>query len=202
MVDIDLIKRCQAREPDAFDRLYKLYATKTLRTAYLIIGHQVAAEDAMQEAFFECYRDLVTLQKPELFRVWFHRLLVRICWRIAAKERKSACENLDKLDDKTIADSLDITDIAEKNQIGHVIKEIIMKLEKTHRATMILYYYNDMTINEIAQIMSCTPGTVKSRLHNGKKKLAHGLKKELGDISDETGYLGKELDRDEKRSTI
>ncbi|AGL00551.1 RNA polymerase sigma factor, sigma-70 family [Desulfoscipio gibsoniae DSM 7213] len=183
MVDTGLIKRCQQGEGEAFDELYQTYATKALRTAYLLVGNKNIAEDIMQEAFFECYRDIKKLRTPELFQVWFNRLLVRISWRMASRERKVIYESLNANDMERLPDRQDVLEVVEANQESQVIRQAINKLSIPLRTTMILYYYNDMSVKEISQIMNCFQGTVKSRLLNGRKKLARELKSKPGNLS-------------------
>lgn len=167
---INLIKRCQQRDEDSFEQLYKIYAAKAFRTAYLLVNKRDIAEDILQEAFFECYRDISRLHKPESFETWFYRILVRISWRMAAKERKASHENLDEYaeflkDDQTIGSVENDTKTGE-------IREIINRLKGPLRTTIVLYYYNDMSIKEIGKVMNCLQGTVKSRLHYGRKIIA------------------------------
>lgn len=69
LVDTEIIKRCQQGEEAAFDALYKACATKALRTAYLLVGNRNIAEDIIQEAFLECYRDIKKLRNPQFFQV-------------------------------------------------------------------------------------------------------------------------------------
>ncbi|MCX7922840.1 MAG: sigma-70 family RNA polymerase sigma factor [Clostridia bacterium] len=203
MVDIDLIKRCQREESDAFDLLYEAYSTKALRTACLLVGNRNIAEDIIQEAFIECFKDIKKLRNPETFEVWFHRLLVRVCWRMSSKERKSVCENLDDSLTETIPCKEDVFKQVEHNQTSHVIREAINKLSSPVKTTVILYYYNNLSIKEIAQIMKCFQGTVKSRLHNGRKLLAKELRNAAIDIGwYETDYLEKECMLNAKRNSI
>jgi len=182
MVDTGLIVRCQQREPEAFDVLFKTYATKALRTTYLLVNRRDLAEDIIQEAFLQCYHDILQLRSPELFEVWFHRILVRICWRMASRERKFPQQSLGE----TIVDfenDQNPMEAVEKTQEAHIIWQAINQLSIPMRTTMILYYYNDMSVKEISQVMQCFQGTVKSRLHNGRKILAKELKNQLYDIS-------------------
>ncbi|AEG58687.1 RNA polymerase sigma factor, sigma-70 family [Desulforamulus ruminis DSM 2154] len=176
MVDTDIITHCQQGEEAAFDALYKTYATKALRTAYLFVGNKNIAEDIIQEAFLECYRDIKKLRNPESFQVWFNRLLVRICWRMASMERKVITESLDDNGMERLTDQQDVLEIIEASQESRIIRQAINQLSLPLKTTMILYYYNDMSIKEISQIMNCFQGTVKSRLLNGRKKLAKVLK--------------------------
>ncbi|WP_104373395.1 RNA polymerase sigma factor [Desulfocucumis palustris] len=194
MVDIDLIKRCQQGEKGAFDALYQACATKALRTAYLLVGNKSIAEDIIQEAFFECYRDIKKLRTPEAFQVWFNRILVRISWRMASRERKTIHESLDDSALERLPDQQDVLEAVEASQNSRVIRQAINNLSVPLRTTMILYYYNDMSVKEISQVMNCFQGTVKTRLLNGRKKLARELKKRPGDCADKmtSGPLKKE----------
>jgi len=183
MIDSNLIKRCQQGEEDAYDELYRAIGKKALWTTYLMAGRMDIAEDIIQEVFFECFRSINKLKKPELFPVWFNRILTRTCWHMVYKEKKKAAKSLD--DDILVelkSDSNDYERI-EKNQTNVVIREAINKLSSSMRTTVILYYYNEMTIKEIAQVMNCFEGTVKSRLYYAKKVLSKELKRELSEES-------------------
>jgi len=181
MVDSDLIKRCQQGEEEAYDELYKTVGKKALWTTYLLAGNMNIAEDIIQEVFFECFRSINKLQKPELFPVWFNRILTRTCWRIVYKEKKKAAKSLD--DEVLVELKIEDDDFEriEINQTNLKIREAINRLSPSMRATVILHYYNEMTIKEIAQVMNCFEGTVKSRLYYAKKVLGKELKRELAD---------------------
>ncbi|HHP50501.1 MAG TPA: hypothetical protein ENM97_01110 [Moorella mulderi] len=82
-----LVKRIQEGDWQAFEVLVEQYSGKALRTAYFITGSQGMAEDAVQEAFVQCYRKIKGLRDPASFEAWFSRLLTRICWRLPSREK-------------------------------------------------------------------------------------------------------------------
>lgn len=177
MDEIILIQRCKEGNLDAFNALFKKYNNQAIRTVYLISGRSDIAEDVVQEAFVTCFRELKSLKKPETFQSWFYRLLTRITWRYCSKEKKHLyTECIDENNTNLIADKLLLSDIAEREEIKELLYDAINKLSTPLKTTIILYYYNELSIHEIAKILGCFEGTVKSRLHNGRKLLEKELK--------------------------
>lgn len=190
MIDTDVIKRCQQGDEEAFYQLYKISAKKAIWTAYLIAGRMDIAEDIVQEAFFECFLNIKKLQKPELFNVWFNRIVVRTCWRIINREKKNTADRLELKDE--LEDS-STSEMFETMHMNRVIREQVKKLNSKMRTVVILYYFNSMTVKEISEVMNCLQGTVKSRLHYAKKELAKVLGREFYEqFSCEPGFAGKE----------
>jgi len=179
MIDSDIIKRCQRGEEDACDELFKAVGKKALWTAYLMAGCMDIAEDIIQEAFFECFRCIKNLQNPQLFPAWFKRILVRTCRRIIQKEKRKLTVSFDDDVSEALASSCDDFEKVEMDQTSLTIRKAVNGLNPEMRMTVILYYYDDMTIREIAQAMNCFQGTVKSRLYYAKKVLEKELRKEF-----------------------
>lgn len=177
MEERELIRKVQEGDMRAFEQLFEQYKYKAMRTAYLITGNKYASEDIVQEAFTTCYLSIKTLKSPEYFKTWFFKLLTRIAWRYIKKE-------------KTLIPTEEINDVIEKNQDltapneievrqakSEVYKEIL-KLDYKLQTTIVLYYYNELSVKEIAKVMGCLEGTVKSRLHTARKKLKISLLEE------------------------
>lgn len=161
---------------DAFDRLMKIYQPKALRVAYLISGSYADSEDIVQETFVACYLNRQEIKNPKAFKSWFYKTLSRNAWRVCRRQnRETPTEEVYK--DGSAAP-------------GEVLKELIMREEETliyeairslpvkHRTILVLYYYNEMSIKEIAKACGCLDGTVKSRLYHGKQKLKEILKQQ------------------------
>lgn len=177
MVDSDLIKRCQSGEEEAYDSLYKVVYKKALWTAYLICRNTDKAEDIIQETFYECFRDIGKLRKTELFQAWFNRILIRKCRKLT--RNRIPAESLDDDNKIELKDDVNVLDIVETNQLNLQVRKAIDRLRTPLRTTIILFYYNELSIKEISQVMNCFQGTVKSRLHYAKKILYRELEKEV-----------------------
>lgn len=178
MVDIDLVIRCQKGDDlSAFEQLYETCSTKALRTALSIVNRYDLAEDILQETFYECFRDINTLRAPEAFQVWFYRILVRNSWKMIYSEKKFSHDQLESYE-SSMKDPHNCFEDIENNDLLNAINRLSLPM----RTTVILHYYNDLSVKEIARIMNCFQGTVKSRLFNSRKVLAKELKKQSAEI--------------------
>ncbi len=177
MIDPELIKRCQEGDEEAFDALYRAVYKKTVWTAYLVCGNMDRSEDIVQETFYECFRDIPKLRDPNLFQAWFNRILIRKCQKQLRK--KFTVESLDDENAPDPADDISVADIVETNQTSRSVREAVLRLRAPLRTTVILFYFHGLNISEIAKVMKCFQGTVKSRLHYAKQKLGKELANEF-----------------------
>ena len=174
MKETDLIRKVQEGDLQAFEQLFKLYKYKALRTVYLMTGNQVISEDIVQEAFVTCYRSIKNLRNTEHFRTWFFKLLTRMTWKYMEKEKQLIpTEDIIERVENNSKESW-IMELKQEDS-SNTLYEEILKLEPKLQTTLILYYYNCFSIKEIARIMGCLEGTVKSRLYTGRNKLKINL---------------------------
>lgn len=179
MEEIELIRQVQKGDMKAFEQLFERYKGKAVKTAYLVTGHKQMAEDIVQEAFTTCYLSIGNLKHPEYFKTWFFKLLTRIAWRMAKKEKSMMpTEEIEFLIEEAYLKEAK-NPIEAKQETDFIYNEIL-KLDYKLQTTLILYYYNELTIKEIAKVMGCLEGTVKSRLHTARKKLKLHLLEEEG----------------------
>jgi RNA polymerase sigma-70 factor (ECF subfamily) len=189
-----IIESCKLGDKEAFEVLYEDNITKALQTSYLIVNNKSLAEDIVQEAFIECYRDIKCLKHPEAFTSWFYKILLRISWRMAKRERKHRTEEVN-VDSLKIIEAEHNSTVFESSDLDNVVQKSIGKLNAKLRNIVILYYYNDMSVKEIAKVIGCFEGTVKSRLFTARKVLkkeleASGVMFELND----NYYIDKECE--------
>ncbi|MCO1602777.1 RNA polymerase sigma factor [Desulfosporosinus nitroreducens] len=170
MENTDLMKRCQLGDLDSFSELYHLHRKKALGTAYLISNQKGIAEDIVQESFIECFRKIRTLKNPEAFEAWFYKILVRTGWRMVKKHNYFLLVGDQTIEglSATIMDSNSELDTSVTNLMVH---EALAQLSLPLKTVVILYYFNDMTIEKISKVLGCFPGTVKSRLYNARIQL-------------------------------
>lgn len=194
MDEVTLIKLSQRGDVDAFGELVERYSGKALRTACLITGRRNLAEEVVQEAFIQCYRSIRGLRAPETFAAWFFRVLTRVSWRLAARDKGTlSLEALSNGEKESLLVDESMFVLAEAKEIEQLVQAALRKLSVPLRTTVVLRYYNDLSIQEIAKVLGCREGTVKSRLHNALKQLADELKRLGWEVSSECEAEGKNI---------
>lgn len=174
MNEIELVKKIQSGDMNALGEIFETYKNQALKYSYLITGNKFTSEDIVQEAFIKCYLNVRSLKNLEQFKTWFFKILTRIAWKHIGKERKSMpIENIfEKADDESIDKSINIYIRSQEEQALHAEIE---QLDLKQKTVIILYYFNGLPIKEIAKVMGCFEGTVKSRLYSARRKLKESL---------------------------
>ncbi|AJH00620.1 RNA polymerase subunit sigma-24 [Clostridium beijerinckii] len=174
MSEEELVIKIQSGDMNALGELFEIYKNESFKYSYLITGSKYTSEDIVQEVFISCYNNIRSLKNPEFFKSWFFKMLTRIAWRYAKKDKKSLpVDNIfEKVDEKGIDTSIE--QYLRKEQNNNLYAEI-EKLDLKQKTVIVLYYFNGLTVNEIAKVMGCFEGTIKSRLHSARKKLKSSL---------------------------
>ncbi|WP_027398707.1 RNA polymerase sigma factor [Anaerovorax odorimutans] len=175
----ELVMRLQKGDKSSFEDLFDMYKAKAVRTAYLITNNRALADDIVQEAFILCYFKIAELKDPMSFKTWFFRMLTRLAWKMSAKEKVSV--PVDNIFEFAETEDIHLVEgeIIDKEE-SKCLMEAVEHLEIKKKTTILLYYYNNFSVSEIAQIMGCFEGTVKSRLHSARKNLKKSI--ECNDI--------------------
>lgn len=174
MDEKELVQRMKAKDKTAFDALYEKYKNTLLRMAYLVSGQMYDAEDIVQETFVKCFLHIGDLKKNEGFRPWLFQILYRTAYAHGRKRKREIPEEdiairADATDGVTCLDRIIQTETDWK------VKQAVQSLDFKHRAVVVLYYFNEMPIKEMARVLGCTEGTAKSRLFAARKKLKDKL---------------------------
>ena len=170
-----LVIKIQKGDESAFDQLFYEYSVKAMRTAAFITGDVSLAEDITQETFIKCLQNINSLKTPESFKPWFFRILTRCAWSsLNKKKRITPVEEIYEKAESLLPPVFDSSSI--ENQCKYeLLYTAINMLNKKQRTTIILYYFNNLSIKEIAQATGSLEATVKSRLHLAKKYLKNSL---------------------------
>lgn len=176
MEELEAVERLKNKDREAFDFLYEKYKNEILRAAYFITNNRFDSEDIVQETFVKCYLYAHELRDNSLFKTWLYRILTRTAWRFCKKNgvEKPTDEIFDLIKDSNPCSPADIILQSELEQF--LLKEI-NRLKTKHRTVIVLYYYNQLSTKEIAKVMGCLEGTVKSRLYNARAQLKNSLEK-------------------------
>lgn len=172
-----LIEKIQSGDMNAFEQLFEIYKNQAFRYSYLITGNMHTSEDIIQEAFIKCYTNINDLKKSHQFKAWFFKILTRIAWKHSNKDKKAypVGNIFEKAESETIDKSVDTYIRTQEYEILHAEIE---KLDLKQKTVIILFYFNGLNVKEIAKVMGCFEGTVKSRLHSARKKLKDSLLKD------------------------
>jgi len=163
----DLIERCRAGDQQAHYRLYKLYAKAMYNVAYRIVGGEDAAEDVLQEAFINAFRNLDAYRGDATFGSWLKRIVVN---KAINELKKKKMELMPEDEDFDIREEQEEEAYRPELTVGRV-KQAIDSLPDGYRSVLSLYLLEGYDHQEIAEIMGITESTSKSQLNRSKKKL-------------------------------
>ena len=150
---------------EAFDELYKKYSQMLYRSAFLICQNEADAQDILQDTFITFYHKAKSIRKPESLKFW---LLKCVTLRSRDLLRRRKPEILDEHICQTVeSGSEDLPDTFDEI----VFMECIKALPPKYREVLVLYYYVELSVTEIATVTGQLTGTVKSRLFYARAKL-------------------------------
>jgi len=165
-----LVQQLKRGQYEAFDLLYEKYKNLVVRTAYLITGNKSDSEDVAQETFVKAYLHIAELKNDAGFKPWMMQILVRTAYRTGKKKsREVPDEEIERLSEgQSILSPLGQM---IKREEAEMISRAVAALPVKQRTAVVLYYYNELSVGEIAKMLGCREGTVKSRLHTARKYL-------------------------------
>ena len=174
----ELADRFRHGDEEAFTLLYEATARPQYFTALSILKDPDLAEDAVQMVFLQVYKNISTLNMNSNFLAWLSKITYNTCLNILKSrkrnEKEGDEEELLELPDPRYDINPVHQVIRQENRM--LILSLLEDLSLEHRTILILRYYQDLKVGEIADIMNISQGTVKSRIHYALKKLGEGLK--------------------------
>jgi RNA polymerase sigma-70 factor (ECF subfamily) len=169
-----LIRRCQAGDKDAFRIFVEKYKTVMFGTAYFMTRDRVLAEDIIQEALIKIWKHLPSLRQGISLKAWLVRIVVN---EVNQQYRKKKLQTVPLEHASEIADDCDKVETVMIRQENHQnLKRALELLPSEQRETVILRYFSDFTVPEVAKIMGKREGTIKSRLSRALSKLGEILR--------------------------
>ncbi len=178
--DADLIHRCQEAEGSQFDvrfaELYDVYKDRVYNVAYRITGNAADALDASQETFAILFRKVRDFRFQSKFSSWVYRITVNASIDLCRRSSSKSVASLDALmeesrpggDARALAPTDDGSSrprsIAERNELASDIQAAIDRLSPKLRTIVVLRYLENLSYEEVAEVLRCSIGTVKSRL--------------------------------------
>ena len=169
--DTLLVQRVQNGDMAAFETLFHKYETVIYRTALAITRDPGVAEEVLQDCFYKTFLNIQRIHGDLPLSPWLHRVAVNLSCN-ALKKRRVWLEPLENLAERLFSDPHHSPEyVAEQSELQTVIRDLINGLPLKHRVVVVLHYVQDFSLPEIAYILNCPVGTVKSRLHYARKVL-------------------------------
>ena len=174
--DFDLVRRCQSGERDAaetsFEELFKKYRDRVFNLASRLLGDHAYAEDVSQEAFVTVFRKIGEFRFSSRFYTWLYRVAYNLCMDHRRRPRDPVVSSLSAGEDgrgdtfESLADpeTGPLEALAEGEYRTAVVERALRGLSRPLRVVVILRYMEDLQYSEIAEVLECSVGTVKSRL--------------------------------------
>jgi RNA polymerase sigma factor (sigma-70 family) len=173
--DRELVILARQGNKEAFNHLIERYYRQAERVALRMVNAADTAQDLVQEALLQAYLSLDELQKEDSFRSWLYGIVMNIS---KSYLREQYQHRLDfELDEKhPVSANEDPQQVAMENELHRLVLATIEELPSTHRETALLYYYESLTLHEIASITHASKSAIKVRLHRTRNYLREKLR--------------------------
>jgi len=184
--DSELINRCVLQhDKGAFDTLMTRNQDMVFRMCYKLLGNYDDALEVSQEVFLTCYRKLDKFEGKSKFSSWLYRMTLNHCKNFWRRQNRSATHKAISIDkpytgeeDHTIQIAVEDPDPREQatsRQLKEIIFQRMQNLTPEHREILILQFSENLSYDEIAEIVVCPVGTVKSRINRARRELKNLL---------------------------
>lgn len=168
-------------DDSAFEELYQLTHKTAYHTASLLLKTSNDIEDVLQNSYIKAYQKLSEIKNPESFESWVKSIVENECKNYIKKEKRISAPIIffkNKADENSEEWKQSVPqEYMEREELQKSVSAIIDKLSPEVRACIILFHYEEKSLNEISEILDIPLGTVKSRLHNGRKQIENEFNK-------------------------
>lgn len=185
MTDNEIIELCRKGDRDAFNLLMQKHQDRVFGMAYSLLSDYEDAKDASQEVFIKVYKSISSFKGQSAFTTWLYVICRNVCNDILRKRQKNGNIVLSLDDDESDnnpvkeikSDAPSPEEQAELSETQRAVWDAINSLKLEHREILIYSDMQQLSYEEVAHILKCPVGTVKSRLNRAR----NALRKKLSD---------------------
>jgi RNA polymerase sigma-70 factor, ECF subfamily len=181
--DAELLRQAAAGDLVALERLFMRYQRQIYQLALGVTREVETAEEILQDTFYRLYKHAADLDGSTPLLPWLYRVAANLSYN-QARRRRPWTEPFHALAERLFAPARRSPEqIAEQHELQVIVRKTIEELSPNHRAVLVLHYLHDYSIPEVAGILECPEGTVKSRLHHARKLLKARLLRRYGEAA-------------------
>jgi RNA polymerase sigma-70 factor (ECF subfamily) len=192
-IDQQLVERVQRGDKKAFELLVSKYQRKLMRLVSRLVHDQAEAEDVVQESFIKAYRALANFRGDSAFYTWLYRIGVNTAknYLVTQGRRAPTSTDADIEEAETFVDADGLRDIntpeslLASKQIAETVNAAMLALPEELRNAITLREIEGLSYDEIAEVMLCPIGTVRSRIFRAREAIAEKLRPVLGTALDQ-----------------
>jgi RNA polymerase sigma-70 factor, ECF subfamily len=166
--DVLLVKRAQKGDADAFEALYNQHLKRVYNIAWRMMGNGADAEDVAQEVMLKAWRALPSFKLGSAFGTWLYRIAVNAC-SDELRRRRGKTVSVEEL--QAVGQELSSEGFEESSVTGGSIAQAISRLGEDYRAALVLRDVEGYAYEEIAEILRCPIGTVRSRINRAREQM-------------------------------
>lgn len=168
-----LVEKIKKGDNKSFEKLYKLTEREVWFTCISFLKNETTAQDIMQETYITAFLKIQSLKKSSQIRSWLNRIAVNKCKNYLKGKGEiqlddEIFENQAIVDERISIPEEYISDKAKREIILSIMQEVLSDVQYQ---TVIMHYFNEMTVDEIAEVFECSRGTVLSRLNYSRAKM-------------------------------
>ena len=191
-LDLVLVKRAKSGDYQAFDLLVLKYQSRLISTAFKFVKDVQIAEDIVQDSFIKAFNALESFREDSSFYTWIYRITVNTSKNfLVSKKRKSELLNSDLSEEASYeiepVETYSPEDLLQATQLNKVITETIDQLGEDTRTALTLREMDGLSYEQIADVVNCPVGTVRSRIFRGREVIDEAISQYKQD--NKTKYL-------------
>ena len=171
------IEQLRQGQQQGFQILYDQTHNYVFMQARTLLKNEADVHDLVQEVYINAYRSISSLQENQKIYAWLGGIAFRQATKILRKQKEIPIGEEDMPLEPMVAFDEDIQPehALDKKESAQILRELLEELPELQKAALMAYYYNEMSIGEIAQAFSCSEGTIKSRLNYARKSLKKAI---------------------------
>jgi RNA polymerase sigma-70 factor (ECF subfamily) len=167
----ELVRKLRKGNEEAYIELLDIYGNRLLKTCYLILKNEKDAEDIVQDTFLRVFNQIDNYNGNSSLYTWIYRIALNLCKdKIKSRREFEIYEDIFETKEK-------VEDIVFNSIDREILRRELFNLNALYREILILFYFEELAIKEISEILEEKEGTIKSRLSRGRVILKNAIER-------------------------